>query len=132
MTDRGLRKIWDRNDVYSSAVIRYCSADGLMYTCERCRASALVAPVDALNLDALRCCAQTGQAGTGDENVLELSTPIPRGHRLDIQLNYQVASGVTGSALKQVHLSAVLDMTAACLSSSCYEVQSRTVVASLN
>ena len=32
MTDRGLRKIWDRNDVYSSAVIRYCSADGLMYT----------------------------------------------------------------------------------------------------
>lgn len=88
--------------------------------------------MDALNLDALRRCAQTGQAGTGDENVLELSTAIPRGHRLDIQLNYQVASGVTGSALKQVHVSAVLDMTAAGLSSSCYEVQSRTVVASLN
>ena len=32
MTDRGLRKIWDRNDAYSSAVIRYCTADGLMYT----------------------------------------------------------------------------------------------------
>ena len=60
MTGRGLRKIWDRNDVYSSAVIRYCTADGLMYTCDRCRASALVAPVGALNLDALRRCAQTG------------------------------------------------------------------------
>ena len=132
MTDRGLRKIWDRNDVYSSAVIRYCSADGLMYTCERCRASALVAPVDALNLDAVRRSEQTGQAGAGSENVLELRTAIPRGHRLDVQLNYQVASGVAGSALKQVHVSAVLDMAAAGLSSSFYEVQSPAVVASLN
>ena len=95
-------------------------------------ASALVAPVDALNLDAVRRSEQTGQAGAGSENVLELRTAIPRGHRLDIQLNYQVASGVAGSALKQVHVSAVLDMAAAGLSSSFYEVQSSAVVASLN
>lgn len=95
-------------------------------------ASALVAPVDALNLDAVRRSEQTGQAGAGSENVLELRTAIPRGHRLDVQLNYQVASGVTGSALKQVHVSAVLDMAAAGLSSSFYEVQSSAVVASLN
>lgn len=95
-------------------------------------ASALVAPVDALNLDAVRRSEQTGQAGTGSENVLELRTAIPRGHRLDVQLNYQVASGVAGSALKQVHVSAVLDMAAAGLSSSFYEVQSPAVVASLN
>ena len=87
-------------------------------------ASALVAPVDALNLDAVRRSEQTGQAGAGSENVLELRTAIPRGHRLDVQLNYQVASGVAGSALKQVHVSAVLDMAAAGLSSSFYEVQS--------
>lgn len=95
-------------------------------------ASALVAPVDALNLDAVRRSEQTGQAGAGSENVLELRTAIPRGHRLDIQLNYQVASDVAGSALKQVHVSAVLDMAAAGLSSSFYEVQSSAVVASLN
>ncbi|WP_314690218.1 transcriptional initiation protein Tat [uncultured Rothia sp.] len=95
-------------------------------------ASALVAPVDALNLDAVRRSEQTGQAGVGSENVLELRTAIPRGHRLDVQLNYQVASGVAGSALKQVHVSAVLDMAAAGLSSSFYEVQSPAVVASLN
>lgn len=95
-------------------------------------ASALVAPVDALNLDAVRRSEQTGQAGAGSENVLELRTSIPRGHRLDVQLNYQVASGVAGSALKQVHVSAVLDMAAAGLSSSFYEVQSSAVVASLN
>ena len=95
-------------------------------------ASALVAPVDALNLDAVRRSEQTGQAGAGSENVLELRTAIPRGHRLDVQLNYQVASGVAGSALKQVHVSAVLDMAAAGLSSSFYEVQSAAVVASLN
>lgn len=95
-------------------------------------ASALVAPVDALNLDAVRRNEQTGQAGAGSENVLELRTAIPRGHRLDVQLNYQVASGVAGSALKQVHVSAVLDMAAAGLSSSFYEVQSPAVVASLN
>lgn len=95
-------------------------------------ASALVAPVDALNLDAVRRSEQTGQAGAGSENVLELRTAIPRGHRLDVQLNYQVASGVAGSALKQVHMSAVLDMAAAGLSSSFYEVQSSAVVASLN
>lgn len=95
-------------------------------------ASALVAPVDALNLDAVRRSEQTGQAGAGSENVLELRTAIPRGYRLDVQLNYQVASGVAGSALKQVHVSAVLDMAAAGLSSSFYEVQSPAVVASLN
>ncbi len=95
-------------------------------------ASALVAPVDALNLDAVRRSEQTGQAGSGSENVLELRTAIPRGHRLDVQLNYQVASGVAGSALKQVHVSAVLDMAAAGLSSSFYEIQSSAVVASLN
>lgn len=95
-------------------------------------ASALVAPVDALNLDAVRRSEQTGQAGAGSENVLELRTAIPRGHRLDVQLNYQVASGVAGSALKQVHVSAVLDMAAAGLSSLFYEVQSSAVVASLN
>lgn len=95
-------------------------------------ASALVAPVDALNLDAVRRSEQTGQAGAGSENVLELRTAIPRGHRLDVQLNYQVASGVAGSALKQVHVSAVLDMAAAGLSSSFYEVQSSAVVALLN
>lgn len=95
-------------------------------------ASALVAPVDALNLDAVRRSEQTGQAGSGSENVLELRTAIPRGHRLDVQLNYQVASDVAGSALKQVHVSAVLDMAAAGLSSSFYEVQSSAVVASLN
>lgn len=95
-------------------------------------ASALVAPVDALNLDAVRRSEQTGQAGAGSENVLELRTAIPRGHRLDVQLNYQVASGIAGSALKQVHVSAVLDMAAAGLSSSFYEVQSSAVVASLN
>lgn len=95
-------------------------------------ASALVAPVDALNLDAVRRSEQTGQAGAGSENVLELRTAIPRGHRLDVQLNYQVASGVAGSALKQVHVSAVLDMAAAGLSSSFHEVQSLAVVASLN
>ena len=95
-------------------------------------ASALVAPVDALNLDAVRRSEQTGQAGAGSENVLELRTAIPRGHHLDVQLNYQVASGVAGSALKQVHVSAVLDMAAAGLSSSFYEVQSSAVVASLN
>lgn len=95
-------------------------------------ASALVAPVDALNLEAVRRSEQTGQAGAGSENVLELRTAIPRGHRLDVQLNYQVASGVAGSALKQVHVSAVLDMAAAGLSSSFYEVQSPAVVASLN
>ena len=95
-------------------------------------ASALVAPVDALNLDAVRRSEQTGQAGAGSENVLELRTAIPRGHRLDVQLNYHVASGVAGSALKQVHVSAVLDMAAAGLSSSFYEVQSSAVVASLN
>lgn len=95
-------------------------------------ASALVAPVDALNLDAVRRSEQTGQAGVGSENVLELRTAIPRGHRLDVQLNYQVASDVAGSALKQVHVSAVLDMAAAGLSSSFYEVQSPAVVASLN
>lgn len=94
-------------------------------------ASALVAPVDALNLDAVRRSEQTGQAGAGSENILELRTAIPRGHRLDVQLNYQVASGVAGSALKQVHVSAVLDMAAAGLSSSFYEVQSLAVVASL-
>ena len=94
-------------------------------------ASALVAPVDALNLDAVRRSEQTGQSGAGSENVLELRTAIPRGHRLDVQLNYQVASGVAGSALKQVHVSAVLDMAAAGLSSSFYEVQSPAVVASL-
>ena len=94
-------------------------------------ASALVAPVDALNLDAVRRSEQTGQSGAGSENVLELRTAIPRGHRLDVQLNYQVASGVAGSALKQVHVSAVLDMAAAGLSSSFYEVQSLAVVASL-
>ena len=95
-------------------------------------ASALVAPVDALNLDAVRRSEQTGQSGAGSENVLELRTAIPRGHRLDVQLNYQVASGVAGSALKQVHVSAALDMAAAGLSSSFYEVQSSAVVASLN
>ncbi len=95
-------------------------------------ASALVAPVDALNLDAVRRSEQTGQAGSGSENVLELRTAIPRGHRLDVQLNYQVASGVAGSVLKQVHVSAVLDMAAAGLSSSFYEVQSPAVVALLN
>lgn len=95
-------------------------------------ASALVAPVDALNLDAVRRSEQTGQAGAGSENVLELRTAIPRGHRLDVQLNYQVASGVAGSALKQIHVSAVLDMAAAGLSSSFHEVQSPAVVASLN
>ena len=95
-------------------------------------ASALVAPVDALNLDAVRRSEQTGQAGAGSENVLELRTAMPRGHHLDVQLNYQVASGVAGSALKQVHVSAVLDMAAAGLSSSFYEVQSSAVVASLN
>ena len=95
-------------------------------------ASALVAPVDALNRDAVRRSEQTGQAGAGSENVLELRTAIPRGHRLDVQLNYQVASDVAGSALKQVHVSAVLDMAAAGLSSSFYEVQSSAVVASLN
>ena len=95
-------------------------------------ASALVAPVDALNLDAVRRSEQTGQAGAGSENVLELRTAIPRGHRLDVQLNYQVASDVAGSALKQGHVSAVLDMAAAGLSSSFYEVQSSAVVASLN
>ena len=95
-------------------------------------ASALVAPVDALNLDAVRRSEQTGQAGAGSENVLELRTAIPRGHRLDVQLNYQVASGVAGSALKNVHVSAVLDMAAAGLSSSFYEVQSPAVVASLS
>lgn len=95
-------------------------------------ASALVAPVDALNLDAVRRSEQTGQAGAGSKNVLELRTAIPRGHRLDVQLNYQVASGVAGSALKQVHVSAVLDMAAAGLSSSFYEVQSPAVVASMN
>ena len=95
-------------------------------------ASALVAPVDALNLDAVRRSEQTGQAGSGSENVLELRTAIPRGHRLDVQLNYQVASGVAGSALKNVHVSAVLDMAAAGLASSVYEVQSPAVVAALN
>ena len=90
-------------------------------------ASALVAPVDAVHRSE-----QTGQAGAGSENVLELRTAIPRGHRLDVQLNYQVASGVAGSALKQVHVSAVLDMAAAGLSSSFFEVQSPAVAASLN
>ena len=40
ITDRGLRKIWDRKDVYSSAVPRYSTADGLIYTCERRRGPA--------------------------------------------------------------------------------------------
>ena len=40
ITDRGLRKIWDRRDVYSSAVPRYSTADGLIYTCERRRGPA--------------------------------------------------------------------------------------------
>lgn len=44
-------------------------------------ASALVAPVDALNLDAVRRSEQTGQAGAGSENVLELRTAIPSGDR---------------------------------------------------
>lgn len=40
ITGRGLRKIWDRKDVYSSAVPRYSAADGLIYTCERRRGPA--------------------------------------------------------------------------------------------
>ena len=99
-------------------------------------ASALVAPVDALNLDAVRRSEQTGQAGAGSENVLELRTAIPRGHRVDAarlkEFVATLASGVAGSALKQVHVSAVLGMAAAGLSSSFYEVQSPAVVASLN
>lgn len=35
VTASGLRQVWSRTDVYSSAVPRYSSADGLIYTCER-------------------------------------------------------------------------------------------------
>ena len=35
VTGAGLVKVWSREDVYSSAVPRYSSADGLIYTCER-------------------------------------------------------------------------------------------------
>ena len=37
MTATGLRQVWNRPDVYSSAVPRYSTADGIIYTCERRR-----------------------------------------------------------------------------------------------
>ena len=94
-------------------------------------ASVLVAPLDALNLDALHRGQVTGSAGSGTESVLELRTAIPVGRRLGIQLEYRVASGVAGSALRQVHVNAALDMAAAGMSREFYEVQSPAVTASL-
>ncbi|GAA1347045.1 6-pyruvoyl tetrahydrobiopterin synthase [Falsarthrobacter nasiphocae] len=35
VTPKGLRNVWKRTDVYSSAVPRYSAADGIIYTCER-------------------------------------------------------------------------------------------------
>lgn len=40
ITDRGLRQVWNRPDVYSAAVPRYSTADGIIYTCERRRGPA--------------------------------------------------------------------------------------------
>lgn len=40
ITDRGLRQVWSRPDVYSSAVPRYSNADNIIYTCERRRGPA--------------------------------------------------------------------------------------------
>lgn len=35
VTDAGLVNVWKRNDVYSSAVPRYCAPENIIYTCER-------------------------------------------------------------------------------------------------
>ncbi|MBM7050787.1 6-pyruvoyl tetrahydrobiopterin synthase [Rothia sp. ZJ932] len=40
VTPNGLKRIWKRDDVYSSAVPRYSTADKLIYTCERRRGPA--------------------------------------------------------------------------------------------
>lgn len=40
VTEKGLVQVWSRPDVYSSAVPRYSSADGIIYTCERRRGPA--------------------------------------------------------------------------------------------
>ena len=40
ITPSGLKQVWNRPDVYSSAVPRYSTADGIIYTCERRRGPA--------------------------------------------------------------------------------------------
>ncbi|MDO4820466.1 MAG: 6-pyruvoyl tetrahydrobiopterin synthase [Rothia sp. (in: high G+C Gram-positive bacteria)] len=40
ITAQGLRQVWNRRDVYSAAVPRYSTADGIIYTCERRRGPA--------------------------------------------------------------------------------------------
>lgn len=40
LTPTGLTQVWNRPDVYSSAVPRYSTADGIIYTCERRRGPA--------------------------------------------------------------------------------------------
>lgn len=40
ITPTGLTQVWKRPDVYSSAVPRYSTADGIIYTCERRRGPA--------------------------------------------------------------------------------------------
>lgn len=40
ITPQGLRQVWNRRDVYSAAVPRYSTADGIIYTCERRRGPA--------------------------------------------------------------------------------------------
>lgn len=37
ITPDGLKQVWNRPDIYSSAVPRYSTADGIIYTCERRR-----------------------------------------------------------------------------------------------
>lgn len=43
LTPTGLTQVWNRPDVYSSAVPRYSTADGIIYTCERRRGPAALA-----------------------------------------------------------------------------------------
>ncbi|MCU9519435.1 6-pyruvoyl tetrahydrobiopterin synthase [Corynebacterium sp. ES2794-CONJ1] len=56
---RGLKQVWRREDIYSSAVPRYSAADGLIYTCERPRGPAGLA--NGITVNAVAIDIETGQ-----------------------------------------------------------------------
>ncbi|APT93607.1 6-pyruvoyl tetrahydrobiopterin synthase [Corynebacterium phocae] len=59
LTPRGLRNVWRRTDMYSSAVPRYSAADGLIYTCERPRGP--LGLLDGTSIKAVAVDINTGQ-----------------------------------------------------------------------
>ncbi|WCC80702.1 hypothetical protein O6R08_04260 [Cutibacterium equinum] len=84
ITEKGLVNVWKRDDVYSSAVPRYCAPDNIIYTCERGRGFLGIDPIFALAIDmetgeTLHRVEQPGKAMIGSSDTLEMVGVIKDG-----------------------------------------------------